>query len=232
MSQWIEVFYEVFFFLSFSLSLPQQEYYGDVLKSSSGLNTNACVTTAKPPAGFIREALKKVHHEVSDRSVLLFLTLRFFGWPPAGWTPGVLLHRYYGCGLVVPESLEGCRVLDLGSGSGRDVYMLSQLVGEKGHVTGIDMTEVQVLCVAVKSCPCAVNGSPSSKDNVLHVVVYSWKSLINMWTITWRSLASRSPMWILSTATLRPSQKRDWRRTPMILSCKYFFAVRLFFFYL
>ena len=52
--------------------------------------------------------------------------------------------RYYGCGLVVPESLEGCRILDLGSGSGRDCYMLSQLVGEKGHVTGIDMTEDQV----------------------------------------------------------------------------------------
>ncbi|XP_044046616.1 arsenite methyltransferase isoform X2 [Siniperca chuatsi] len=52
--------------------------------------------------------------------------------------------RYYGCGLVVPECLEGCRILDLGSGSGRDCYMLSQLVGEKGHVTGIDMTEDQL----------------------------------------------------------------------------------------
>lgn len=45
---------------------------------------------------------------------------------------------------MVPESLEGCRILDLGSGSGRDCYMLSQLVGETGHVTGIDMTEDQV----------------------------------------------------------------------------------------
>lgn len=58
-------------------------------------------------------------------------------------------HRYYGCGLVVPECLEGCRILDLGSGSGRDCYMLSQLVGEKGHVTGIDMTEDQVLCISI-----------------------------------------------------------------------------------
>lgn len=57
------------------------------------------------------------------------------------------LLRYYGCGLVVPECLEGCRILDLGSGSGRDCYMLSQLVGEKGHVTGIDMTEDQVLYI-------------------------------------------------------------------------------------
>ena len=52
--------------------------------------------------------------------------------------------RYYGCGLVVPERLENCRILDLGSGSGRDCYLLSQLVGEKGHVTGIDMSNVQV----------------------------------------------------------------------------------------
>uniref|UniRef100_A0A7N5J915 Arsenite methyltransferase n=1 Tax=Ailuropoda melanoleuca TaxID=9646 RepID=A0A7N5J915_AILME len=53
-------------------------------------------------------------------------------------------RRYYGCGLVIPECLENCWILDLGSGSGRDCYVLSQLVGETGHVTGIDMTENQV----------------------------------------------------------------------------------------
>ncbi|XP_010732506.3 arsenite methyltransferase [Larimichthys crocea] len=95
-----------------------KDYYGKVLKKSSDLKTNACVTPAKPIPAFIRQALKKVHPEVTD--------------------------RYYGCGLVVPECLEGCRILDLGSGSGRDCYMLSQLVGEKGHVTGIDMTEDQL----------------------------------------------------------------------------------------
>lgn len=63
-------------------------------------------------------------------------------------TLSVLPLRYYGCGLVVPECLEGCRILDLGSGSGRDCYMLSQLVGEKGHVTGIDMTEKQVVYIS------------------------------------------------------------------------------------
>lgn len=55
-----------------------------------------------------------------------------------------LSPRYYGCGLVIPECLENCWILDLGSGSGRDCYVLSQLVGETGHVTGIDMTENQV----------------------------------------------------------------------------------------
>ncbi|KAM5138990.1 arsenite methyltransferase isoform 2-T2 [Callospermophilus lateralis] len=95
-----------------------QNYYGQVLKTSKDLQTNACVTVARPVPKHIREALQNVHEEVT--------------------------LRYYGCGLVIPECLENCWILDLGSGSGRDCYALSQLVGEKGHVTGIDMTEGQV----------------------------------------------------------------------------------------
>ncbi|XP_012579367.1 PREDICTED: arsenite methyltransferase [Condylura cristata] len=95
-----------------------QDYYGQVLTKSADLQTNACVTPARPIAKHIREALQNVHEEVT--------------------------LRYYGCGLVIPESLENCWILDLGSGSGRDCYALSQLVGEKGHVTGIDMTEGQI----------------------------------------------------------------------------------------
>lgn len=56
-----------------------------------------------------------------------------------------LCFRYYGCGLVIPEKLEGMNILDLGSGSGRDCFALSKLVGPKGHVTGIDMTDEQVM---------------------------------------------------------------------------------------
>uniref|UniRef100_A0A2K6CRT3 Arsenite methyltransferase n=1 Tax=Macaca nemestrina TaxID=9545 RepID=A0A2K6CRT3_MACNE len=95
-----------------------QTYYGQVLKKSADLQTNACVTTARPVPKHIREALQNVHEEVA--------------------------LRYYGCGLVIPEHLENCWILDLGSGGGRDCYVLSQLVGEKGHVTGIDMTKGQV----------------------------------------------------------------------------------------
>ncbi|XP_041123329.1 arsenite methyltransferase isoform X2 [Polyodon spathula] len=100
-----------------------KDYYGKQLQKSEDLKTNACTTSAKPTPAFIRKALKEVHSEITS--------------------------RYYGCGLVVPESLESCRVLDLGCGSGQDCFMLSQLVGEKGHVTGIDMTEEQ-LAVARK----------------------------------------------------------------------------------
>ncbi|RKZ51853.1 MAG: methyltransferase type 11, partial [Candidatus Parabeggiatoa sp. nov. 3] len=55
-----------------------------------------------------------------------------------------VLARYYGCGLVAPEELEARRILDLGSGSGRDCYVLSRLVGENGYVVGVDMTPEQL----------------------------------------------------------------------------------------
>ncbi|XP_056624076.1 arsenite methyltransferase [Triplophysa dalaica] len=95
-----------------------KEYYGKILKQSSDLKSNACVPSAKPVPAYVRKALAEIHQDV--------------------------VAKYYGCGLVVPECLEGCSVLDLGCGSGRDCYMLSQIVGEKGQVTGIDMTEDQL----------------------------------------------------------------------------------------
>uniref|UniRef100_A0A8C2IL49 Arsenite methyltransferase n=1 Tax=Cyprinus carpio TaxID=7962 RepID=A0A8C2IL49_CYPCA len=89
-----------------------KEYYGKTLKKTSDLKSNACVLSAKPVPEYMRKVIAEIHPDV-----------------------------VYGCGLVVPECLESCRVLDLGCGSGRDCYMLSQFLGEKGHVTGIDMTE-------------------------------------------------------------------------------------------
>ncbi len=56
----------------------------------------------------------------------------------------VYLYRYYGCGLVFPEAIDGCSIVDLGSGSGRDCFILSKLVGSTGTVTGVDMTTEQV----------------------------------------------------------------------------------------
>eukprot|EP00961_Rhodomonas_salina_P263105 3555513-Rhodomonas_salina.1 len=41
-------------------------------------------------------------------------------------------------------SSSGLKFLDLGSGSGRDCYVAAALVGEKGSVTGIDMTAEQL----------------------------------------------------------------------------------------
>ena len=55
-----------------------------------------------------------------------------------------VISKYYGCGLCIPPKLQGATVLDLGCGAGRDVYAISQLVGENGHVIGVDMTEEQL----------------------------------------------------------------------------------------
>jgi len=52
--------------------------------------------------------------------------------------------KYYGCGFIAPELLQGQRVLDLGCGAGRDCYVLAQLVGERGQVVGVDMSEDQL----------------------------------------------------------------------------------------
>ena len=55
-----------------------------------------------------------------------------------------IVKRYYGCGTPIPEALEGMTVLDLGCGTGRDVYAVSQLVGASGHSIGLDMTDEQL----------------------------------------------------------------------------------------
>jgi len=94
-----------------------QDYYGRQLQHTDDLKTNACCDTYQIPA-WLKPLLSRIHPEV--------------------------LSRYYGCGLVCPPLLEGCRVLDLGCGSGRDVYLLSQLVGPTGEVVGVDMTNEQL----------------------------------------------------------------------------------------
>ncbi|WP_445364103.1 methyltransferase domain-containing protein [Microbulbifer sp. ANSA003] len=94
-----------------------QDYYGRQLKNSSDLKTNACCDPSDMPE-WLKPLLSNIHPDV--------------------------LSRYYGCGLVCPPLLEGCRVLDLGCGSGRDIYLLSQLVGPNGEVVGVDMTEEQL----------------------------------------------------------------------------------------
>ena len=94
-----------------------KDYYGRQLQNSDDLKTSACCDASSVPA-WLKPLLSRIHPEV--------------------------LSRYYGCGLVCPELLEGARILDLGCGAGRDVYALAQLVGEKGEVVGVDMTAEQL----------------------------------------------------------------------------------------
>ncbi|NNE08260.1 MAG: methyltransferase domain-containing protein [Gemmatimonadetes bacterium] len=94
-----------------------REYYGKILQSKDDLQTSACCTDTDLPSG-LKAILGQIHDEVAS--------------------------RYYGCGLIAPADLRGCRILDLGSGSGRDAYVLSALVGAEGEVVGVDMTPEQL----------------------------------------------------------------------------------------
>lgn len=61
-----------------------------------------------------------------------------------GLIPQAVHEKFYGCGSAVPLGIKGLTVLDLGSGIGRDVFLASMIVGEKGKVIGVDMTKNQV----------------------------------------------------------------------------------------
>ncbi|ALJ03967.1 arsenite S-adenosylmethyltransferase [Pseudalgibacter alginicilyticus] len=51
-----------------------------------------------------------------------------------------------GCGIPTNDAKikEGDTVLDLGSGAGNDVFVARQIVGESGHVIGVDMTQAMI----------------------------------------------------------------------------------------
>jgi len=95
-----------------------QEYYGKILNNSTDLKTDACCTSDNDIPSYLKTGMAKIHPEVSS--------------------------KYYGCGLVRPQLLKNTRILDLGSGSGRDCYLLSYLTGEDGFVLGVDMTDEQL----------------------------------------------------------------------------------------
>jgi SAM-dependent methyltransferase len=92
-------------------------YYGRVLQSTQDLKTSACCAVERLPA-HLRAIEALVHDEVKA--------------------------KFYGCGAPLPPALEGATVLDLGCGSGRDTFILSKLVGERGQAIGIDMTPEQL----------------------------------------------------------------------------------------
>jgi arsenite methyltransferase len=60
--------------------------------------------------------------------------------------PASALDSFAGVGyyLDLASPVAGDRVLDLGSGSGTDSFAIGHLVGDDGHVTGVDMTDEQL----------------------------------------------------------------------------------------
>ena len=94
-----------------------KEYYGKTLQSNEDLLSGACCALDKPPAE-VRNVLPLIADEI--------------------------LTKFYGCGSPLPPLLEDMTVLDLGCGTGRDVYIASKLVGGAGRSIGVDMTTEQI----------------------------------------------------------------------------------------
>ncbi len=102
---------------TYNIQQQVKEYYGRILTTSKDLKTGACCNSESLPP-HQREALCLIDDEI--------------------------IEKFYGCGSPIPPAVGGCTVLDLGCGTGRDVYLASRLVGPDGFVIGIDMTDEQL----------------------------------------------------------------------------------------
>ncbi len=100
-----------------NISNQVKDYSGRILQSSHDLKTNACCST-EAPQEYIRNIFMQIEAEI--------------------------VERFYGCGSPIPTAVKGRTILDMGCGTGRDVYVCSSLVGETGHVIGVDMTDEQL----------------------------------------------------------------------------------------
>lgn len=114
------------------------EYYGRILQSKKDLKTSACCSLETLPA-YVKEPLKLIDDEIQ--------------------------MKFYGCGSPIPLVLDGMKVLDLGCGTGRDCFVLSYYVGNKGEVVGVDMTAEQ-LEVANKYLPVQMKKFGFRKTNI------------------------------------------------------------------
>ena len=96
-----------------------EAYYANVtVKEKGEMATHTCACGTESMPKYLRKIAAEIPEEVTS--------------------------RFYGCGSPLPPALEGCTVLDLGCGTGRDVFLASKLVGPSGKVIGVDMTEEQL----------------------------------------------------------------------------------------
>jgi ubiquinone/menaquinone biosynthesis C-methylase UbiE len=94
-----------------------KDYYGKILQGKKDLKTSACCSEE-----LLHPTILEIECQI-DKEVLA---------------------KFYGCGSPIPPAIEGCVILDLGCGTGRDVFIASRLVGPNGFAIGIDMTSEQI----------------------------------------------------------------------------------------
>ncbi len=122
-----------------------KEYYGKMLNSTNDLKTGACCCSDE----LLHPSVRKIEQQLDNE----------------------ILARYYGCGSPIPPALEGCTLLDLGCGTGKDVFIASRLAGPGGFATGVDMTEEQ-LSVARKHLDAQMKKFGYAKPNVAFKMGY------------------------------------------------------------
>src|SRR5712692_2015828 len=66
--------------------------------------------------------------------------------------PQEVIERDYGCGDPSRYLREGEVVVDLGSGTGKICFIAAQIVGPKGKVVGVDMTD-EMIEIARRNAP-------------------------------------------------------------------------------
>ena len=79
--------------------------------------------------------------------------------------PAEVVDRFSGCGSPIPEAIGGCRVLDLGCGTGRDAFLCANLAGPRGFVMGLDR-EPELLAVARRNVEEAMTRFGHPEPNV------------------------------------------------------------------
>jgi SAM-dependent methyltransferase len=95
-----------------------REYYGKQVKEKNHLKTKACCCSDQ----VIPQDILKIEQQLDNE----------------------ILAKYYGCGSPIPPALQGRVILDLGCGTGKDVFVASRFAGPEGYVIGIDMTDEQL----------------------------------------------------------------------------------------
>lgn len=76
-----------------------KEYYGETLKGTDTLLTNACCVAKSGLTPNQKKAMSMINQEITS--------------------------KFYGCGSPVPPCLEGKTIIDLGCGTGVDSYIAS-----------------------------------------------------------------------------------------------------------
>src|SRR5205809_2255399 len=111
---------------------------------------SSAIDAVEIDVSLLKTEIKKTYASVSEEPEKDFIFPTGRGWaedldypPELANVPECAVESF--AGVANPFALgrleAGERVLDLGSGAGTDSLVAAQMVGETGHVTGIDMTE-------------------------------------------------------------------------------------------